>query len=794
MRKFTLFACALAVTVSAMASTVDHQGQGMSGADAYSQVTFNYLGTEGPKEDLTAKAQYTLTATDDSKLNIRVTFDNLEDSKFIGLVPACYCIIDGIGETSLDVTDGVYTGTTTATFTEGTTYTGMFKRMSSAAWYGGDLLFPFSFTYTKDGGGSVTPDPVVTGNLWDNAVLEDIYNTYNQGTFDFANKQEVKFVLPTGTSDENDACFYLSTGIALTKGKTYTFEFDVLSNRAYSPYVNLVYDPGDTKLYNFPLNLAANTSSHFASEPIECPADITDLLVAFVLGGNPAGTEMTFSNFVLKEFVPEPVKEPKELWTSANVTVEAPYFAPDWNASTEFTESYENGALTLNLTPATTDRWQAQFGLLTNIRMTADNVYQFSCDITADKSFTALVKGMQNGNDGNFFCSSDVNLVAGETYHFTVNHITGYNIDPLKLLFDFGGNPASTKITVSNFSLIENPDESEIPGADPATESFIFIAPGTPESGEIVPVNFYSWWQANLGTESVDYENLTDATANTVTASGDDAASAGWFAPSFNFASVFAADYDLVFSIKSTATAKVQVKLTATKEQAAPIEFTRDGQWQTVRMNLATDFPEVVANGGYEQKTEGYVFSLTLEDGTVTGDTYTVTNVCWVPKGKERPAYTTTVTPEPTVPAKLYFVTDKLADAVEMTKDGDLFTAEVELAENDGFYFATSTSAPEMLYGAESETAMTLDTPAKLVADANSVINFKANYSGEAIVKVNFTDFTVTVTKKAGIETVKAAETAPAVYFNLQGVRVDNPANGIFIRKSGDTVTKVLVK
>ena len=46
----------------------------------------------------------------------------------------------------------------------------------------------------------------------------------------------------------------------------------------------------------------------------------------------------------------------------------------------------------------------------------------------------------------------------------------------------------------------------------------------------------------------------------------------------------------------------------------------------------------------------------------------------------------------------------------------------------------------------------------------------------------------------AGIETIDAAANAPVVFYNLQGVRVANPSNGIFLMKSGNTVSKVLVK
>lgn len=47
---------------------------------------------------------------------------------------------------------------------------------------------------------------------------------------------------------------------------------------------------------------------------------------------------------------------------------------------------------------------------------------------------------------------------------------------------------------------------------------------------------------------------------------------------------------------------------------------------------------------------------------------------------------------------------------------------------------------------------------------------------------------------KSGIAGIEAEANAPVEYFNLQGVRVANPENGLFIRRQGNTVTKVLVK
>lgn len=48
---------------------------------------------------------------------------------------------------------------------------------------------------------------------------------------------------------------------------------------------------------------------------------------------------------------------------------------------------------------------------------------------------------------------------------------------------------------------------------------------------------------------------------------------------------------------------------------------------------------------------------------------------------------------------------------------------------------------------------------------------------------------------EAGIDTITPADNqAPVEYFNLNGVRVENPSNGVFIRRQGTTVSKVIVK
>ncbi len=49
--------------------------------------------------------------------------------------------------------------------------------------------------------------------------------------------------------------------------------------------------------------------------------------------------------------------------------------------------------------------------------------------------------------------------------------------------------------------------------------------------------------------------------------------------------------------------------------------------------------------------------------------------------------------------------------------------------------------------------------------------------------------------EESGIEAIEAADSdAPVEYFNLQGIRVENPENGIFVRRQGGKVSKVVIR
>lgn len=46
----------------------------------------------------------------------------------------------------------------------------------------------------------------------------------------------------------------------------------------------------------------------------------------------------------------------------------------------------------------------------------------------------------------------------------------------------------------------------------------------------------------------------------------------------------------------------------------------------------------------------------------------------------------------------------------------------------------------------------------------------------------------------SGVANVGAIEDAPVMFYNLNGQRVENPSNGIFIRKQGSKTSKVVIR
>ena len=178
--------------------------------------------------------------------------------------------------------------------------------------------------------------------------------------------------------------------------------------------------------------------------------------------------------------------------------------------------------------------------------------------------------------------------------------------------------------------------------------------------------------------------------------------------------------------------------------------------------------------------------------------------------------------PDPvvTVPENLFIVGNiagcvwDTVNAPALTKSGNTFTIEnVEIVSaseeiSEGFFsFITVRGADwdtEVNTGdrfGASQADEVIEAPATVTLTAYKAgvnASAAASWMIEAAVydiTVDFAAMTVNVVKVGdGISAIEADNNAPAVYYNLQGVEVAEPANGLFIEVRGSQVRKVTLK
>jgi hypothetical protein len=140
---------------------------------------------------------------------------------------------------------------------------------------------------------------------------------------------------------------------------------------------------------------------------------------------------------------------------------------------------------------------------------------------------------------------------------------------------------------------------------------------------------------------------------------------------------------------------------------------------------------------------------------------------------------------------------------LDPTDEGVYSIKNIELVAVNGnanayFSFNTTTGSWDDVnkaarYGAESpDQAVTIGENMTVVSGGSSAFAWMVE-PGTYDFVVSLKDMTLVVTKATtGIESIEADKNAPAIYYNLQGVEVANPENGVYIKKQGNKVTKVV--
>ena len=311
----------------------------------------------------------------------------------------------------------------------------------------------------------------------------------------------ITFDLKDATNERWQAQFPYDTDITPSADLYYAISFDIESTTNFGAYYKIFPKTEDTNIIcEENMGLTAGTPKHiFGSGKGFTSTNPIRLLFDF--GGNPAESKITIKNVKFysstEEILSEPGTTPVEVKAELiepNLTVEAPYYAPDWNPSSNYTETYDNGVLTIDMQDATFGEWQAQFGLLTDIITVPDAFYGVGFDIVSTTDTPrAYFKLFPNTEDSNVVCDNNGTLTANESVRIFKSG-AGFNTEnALKLLFDFGGNAANTKVTVSNIKfykadgkmltepkLGDNPDnpDSGVSGIQTASKAVYYTVDG----------------------------------------------------------------------------------------------------------------------------------------------------------------------------------------------------------------------------------------------------------------------------------------------------------------------------
>lgn len=152
------------------------------------------------------------------------------------------------------------------------------------------------------------------------------------------------------------------------------------------------------------------------------------------------------------------------LWTKAERHINSFFYAPGWAQIADPACSFDGDTFTLTLPEATSEQWQAQMHVGTDISLPQGELYDGSVIVTASQDMSNItMKIHPDGDDDDghsFFCSQKISVSAGEPAAFFFSGLeTAVDMNNLVYTFDFGGNPAGIEIVIENIVLKKHSDD-----------------------------------------------------------------------------------------------------------------------------------------------------------------------------------------------------------------------------------------------------------------------------------------------------------------------------------------------
>ena len=326
-------------------------------------------------------------------------------------------------------------------------------------------------------------------NLW-NDNLDQIETYYNPGWGETPisdqlvatqNGGSYKVSAPVATSDTWQAQVKLLSTVGSAADKNYDFSVIITPNANHDNVTVKLTQTGDDANYLFEehgIKIQGGKPNEIKFTGVK-GVDAEKLSLVFDFGWNPDNFEAEISDIVFGEHVGA-VDVP--VWNynpDGDLTKDATFqnstfyaHTGDWiTMNTNVFTNNNDGTWSYKLPDATDMQWQAQLAYISQITASAKKKYDFHVKLLSTTNITGVtIKVTDTKTDGVTLVEKRVDLEAGEEFEFFVNGVDGLDIPvetkqnedgsettgAVKIVLDFGGNPANTEIKISELVLQES--------------------------------------------------------------------------------------------------------------------------------------------------------------------------------------------------------------------------------------------------------------------------------------------------------------------------------------------------
>ena len=331
-------------------------------------------------------------------------------------------------------------------------------------------------------------DPASGANLWKAVEAGDAFkgtSTWfaNDGWSALDTQPEIvhkdgvwEFVAPGGVgSSQWQGQLKIFTTIPASKAKKYNF-YCVVESDMDIPGVTIKLTQSDESesnkhddnfFFDGRHDVKADVPMVYKAEAAELSkADAHELTLVYDFGGAPEGAHVKISKIYLEEAVVMNYDDANNLWKSVDAgdafKGTSTWFANDgWSALDTQPEIKHDGNQWSLVVPegVGASQWQGQVKIFTTLSAKQDDPYNFQCTIIADNDITgATIKLTQsdesesNKHDDNFYFDGRHDLKADEplVYKATCVTLPKGDAHEFTMVFDFGGAPAGTNITIKD--------------------------------------------------------------------------------------------------------------------------------------------------------------------------------------------------------------------------------------------------------------------------------------------------------------------------------------------------------